>query len=105
MVARLAGDSPIAPAVYPSLAVGDMNGDGKTDLVGVHPGGSEDAVDVWLNGGDDTFTTLVSAPISRYGVTAQVSDLDGDGLLDVVALSQPSANVGTLSVLLSTCGQ
>jgi hypothetical protein len=91
------------PSPPPFTAVGDMNGDGKPDLVGLDPDGAEDAVVVWLNGGDDTFAAKVSAPVARFGVTVQVSDLNGDGLLDAIALSQPGANVGRISVLLGTC--
>lgn len=87
----------------PITAVADMNGDGKADLLSVQPGAVSDAVDVWLNGGQDAFSTLVSVPVARYCVTAQASDLNGDGLPDIVALSQPGANVGALSVALNIC--
>jgi len=87
----------------PFVTVGDMNGDGQADLVGLTEGAVRDTVDVWLNSGANTFTTVVRAPVARYGITVQVSDLDGDGLLDIVALSQPSADVGTVSVALNSC--
>lgn len=83
--------------------VGDMNGDGQADLVGVLPSGLNNALDVWLNGGDNTFSALVSAPVAQNGLAVVVGDLNGDGLLDMAALSQTGAETGALSVVLNTC--
>jgi hypothetical protein len=84
-------------------AAADVNGDGKLDLVGLAASGSSEAIDVWLNDGNDTFTTLVAAGVAQYGVEVGVGDLNGDGFLDLVALSQPASHTGTLSVVLNTC--
>jgi hypothetical protein len=83
--------------------VADMNGDGQTDLVALISTGTADSAGVWLNSGNNTFPTLVSTPVARYASEVQVGDLNGDGLLDLVSLSQPSSHLGTLSVVLNTC--
>ncbi len=80
----------------------DMNGDGQTDLVALIESGP-DFASVWLNNGNNTFTTLVSTSVARYSSEVQVGDLNGDGLLDMVSLSQPSSHIGTLGVVLNTC--
>lgn len=80
----------------------DMNGDGQTDLVALIQS-VPDSASVWLNNGNNTFTTLVSTTVARYSSEVQVGDLNGDGLLDMVSLSQPSSHIGTLSVVLNTC--
>jgi hypothetical protein len=80
----------------------DMNGDGQTDLVALIQS-TPDSASVWLNNGNNTFTTLVSTTVARYSSEVQVGDLNGDGLLDMVSLSQPSSHIGTLSVVLNTC--
>lgn len=71
------------------VAVGDIDGDGNTDIVGT---ASESGVIVWwLNDGNNppAFTEYtVSTPPGAAGV--EVADIDGDGRLDiVVALDAP----------------
>ena len=84
-------------------AVADMNGDGKADLIGLVSTATADSVNVWVNDGNNTFTTLVGTTVARYASEVHVADLDGDGLLDMVSLSQPSSHSGMLSVVLNTC--
>jgi len=77
---------------FPNQAlVGDVNGDGHPDLVGITIGGAR--VSVALNRGDGTFLTPVDWRIPRIEAeqpamtTARLADIDGDGDLDVVAAS------------------
>lgn len=63
----------------PNLASGDLNNDGKMDLV-VNNGSS---VFTWLGNGDGTFTqgqTYASIPTDGFVI---VDDLDGDGNADI----------------------
>jgi hypothetical protein len=63
----------------PNLASGDLNNDGKLDLV-LSTGGS---ILTYLGKGDGTFTPGSSyATINSYGFVA-VTDLDGDGNADI----------------------
>jgi hypothetical protein len=83
------GDGTFSPAVLSGTgqigfaAVGDVNGDGKLDLIGI---GS--SLTVFLGNGDGTFqaplSTATSGPINGFATIA-TADVDGDGKLDVVA--------------------
>ena len=71
-------------------AVGDVNKDGKPDLIITDYAG----VEVWLGNGDGTFTysnTLAIAPGSSLGyvdaVPGAIADIDGDGNADLVLVS------------------
>jgi len=78
------------------IATGDLNGDGKLDLV-VTGSNDADAVSVLLGNGDGTFQAPVNYPTGQYPNSVAVGDFNNDGKLDLAV-----ANVGTndVSVLL-----
>jgi len=78
-----------------SVAVADVNGDGKPDLIVTNFSGPG-TVGVFLGNGDGTFQAqrTFATGVEPYYATA--ADLNGDGKLDLVATNYQ----GTLSVLL-----
>jgi FG-GAP-like repeat/PASTA domain len=62
-----------------SVAVGDLNGDGKPDLAG----GSEGGVSILLNNGDGTFGAKTDYDVGG-GEAVAIADLNGDGNVDLV---------------------
>jgi Bacterial Ig-like domain (group 3)/FG-GAP-like repeat/FG-GAP repeat len=105
------GDGTFRPAVtYSSgglyglsVAVADVNGDGKPDLL-VANGcassklcGTKGAVAVLLGNGDGTFQAAIEyLSGGAYPYSLKIADLNGDGKLDVVAANSDSGNVGVL---------
>jgi hypothetical protein len=80
------------------LAVGDVNGDGKQDVVTVsHVDGSPDpvgTVEVCEGVGDGTFTNCtVYGSVGKWPSRLVLADVDADGALDVVATDQNYGNV------------
>jgi hypothetical protein len=90
--------------VVQSVAVGDVNGDGKLDIVAAN--GTSNDVTVLLGNGDGTFKgatvsgTGVAAPnfpVGNNPVFVALADVNGDGKLDIVTANYAD---GTVSVLL-----
>jgi hypothetical protein len=83
-----------------SIAVADVNGDGKPDLLVVN--GSNNTVAVLLGNGDGTFRSPVLYDSGGYDPgSIAVADVNGDGKLDIVVANYENfAGTGIIGVLL-----
>ncbi|MFL6282222.1 MAG: FG-GAP-like repeat-containing protein [Pyrinomonadaceae bacterium] len=81
-----------------SIAAGDLNGDGKQDIVFPSP---SSAVGVMVGNGNGTFQTAVSYPTTTgEAVNAKLADFNGDGKLDVAVVNaQSSGAIPSVGVL------
>lgn len=84
-----------APQVS-SLAVADLNGDGKLDVVATNS--ENPGLTVWLGNGDGTFQAATTIPLpgfSSLAYSVAVGDLNGDGIPDLaLALSTTTGGGG-----------
>jgi hypothetical protein len=64
-----------------SIATGDFNGDGRTDVVVTNLNGN--SVSVLLGNGDGTFQPQVTYAVGQYPGSVVVGDFNGDGRLDL----------------------
>lgn len=76
-----------------SVAVGDVNGDGKPDLIVAN---SSPTVSVLLGNGNGMFQGKVDYPISAGATSVAIVDLSGDGYLDIVTTNSGTNNVSVL---------
>lgn len=75
----------------PSAVVGDINGDGKPDIVGVSSGDKFYVARNTSTIGNTSFDLWPGRPVYRGSEEIALGDLDGDGLLDVVVTNKASS--------------
>lgn len=75
-----------------SLAVGDLDGDGKPDVVVTDPANAQFLV--YRQGGKDGLGTSQSFPGLVGGRTVRLADLDGDKAAEVIVLSEQEKQIG-----------
>ncbi|MGE5175521.1 MAG: FG-GAP-like repeat-containing protein [Hyphomicrobiales bacterium] len=84
---------PVAgPAGLSAIAIGDMNEDGRGDLVGASSVGSPtDIVSIWAGQADGSLgpETRYAKPLALGAGRAVLADLNGDGHLDLALLGGP----------------
>lgn len=82
------------------LETGDLNSDGRPDVLVAHTVGSDFALTPYFGRGDGSYTQGTTLPITAAGVPRRVrlGDFDRDGLLDAAVLARQSGSVSTVSV-------
>ncbi len=80
-----------------AVAVADMNGDGKPDLVVAN---YQNNVGVLLGKGDGTFQPVVLYSSGGAAQSAVVTDVGGDGITDVIVGNYTGGSSGSIGVLL-----
>jgi len=77
-----------------SIALGDLNGDGKLDLAVTNSGAN--SVSVHLGNGDGSFAAATTSAVGTSPIVVAVEDLNDDGKLDLVVVNSSSNNVSVL---------
>src|SRR5205085_1349958 len=72
---------PVGSSAY-SVAVGDFNGDGRSDLAAISA--DLNRISVLIGNGDGTFQAQVNYPVGNFPYSMAMGDFNGDGHLDLV---------------------
>jgi hypothetical protein len=67
-----------------AVALGDLDGDGKLDVVMADYRNGDGAASVWLGQGNGTFAAPVYYQTGDWAESVALGDVDGDGTLDIV---------------------
>jgi hypothetical protein len=86
-----------------SIAVGDVNGDGRGDVVTVAD--DTDRLSVLVNGGGGRMRPALSYPTGPGPQAVAIGDLDGDGRPDLVTANNVSDVSNSVTVLLAKPGR
>jgi hypothetical protein len=106
--------TPSPPTGVSALAVGDVNGDGRDDVV-VTYGGNGGRLGVMLQGPDGSLGAMASMPSYDAPAQVEIADVNGDGRRDVVVghsgwyavgvyLQQPDGTLGAEARYLANYG-
>jgi hypothetical protein len=77
-----------------SVSLGDLNGDGKLDLIAA--GGGSSTVSVLLNKGDGTFAAGRDYATGSFAQSVALADVDGDGSPDIATADNGATTVSVL---------
>ena len=77
-----------------AVAIADLNGDGKPDLVVANE--EDNTVGVLLGNGNGTFQPMQTYAVGHQPSSVAVADLTGNGILDIVVVNTADDTVGVL---------
>ena len=77
-----------------SVAFGDLNGDGRVDLVTANP--ASDTIAILLGNGDGSFQNQQRLAVGDNPLFVAVADINGDSKFDIIAANRNSGDVSLL---------
>lgn len=86
--------APVAVAVGATIndvQVADINGDGKSDIIGLSSAAT--AVSVQIGNGDGTFQAAINSPSGGYSTGMNIADYNNDGRLDIATNNGSSIDI------------
>lgn len=79
------------------LTLGDVNGDGASDLIALTDSSIENLV-VRLNNGAGSFGQPVASTVATQTISSDFADFNGDGKIDLATLTLAASPVGSLMI-------